>query len=115
MLGLLRLVCVITDFEYEFHKTSYPLCCDSVECCRYDPYKSIIAVGHYELNTDTQTKIGGIFKKNKKENRCLSPAFFVVMLSSLVALAEPFVHIVFDFSLLFCFLKCRIHFYGPRV
>ena len=37
-----------------------PLCCDSVEWCRYADFENIIGVGHYELVSKDQTKIGGI-------------------------------------------------------
>ena len=51
-------------------KYTLPLCCDSVECCRYAPYQSITAVGHYQLNSETQSKIGGIslFKYDSSNN-----------------------------------------------
>ena len=51
-------------------KYNLPLCCDSVECCDYDPYQSMIAVGHYQLNTDNYNKIGGItlFKYDSSSN-----------------------------------------------
>lgn len=36
------------------------LCCDSVEWCIDQPYQNIVSVGHYELQSKDQTKIGGI-------------------------------------------------------
>merc|ERR1719295_705833 len=42
------------------HSFTLPLCCDSVEWCHYADFENIIGVGHYELLSKEQTKIGGI-------------------------------------------------------